>query len=340
MSSTPTHPIYSPFDTLDFAGDKCFFTGQAIDPRTDLLPVFPEWLQQRYGLADKTITLMTGKKVAYRDLKLPVSADARKAGIDYLQRAVGDLLGAGFEAFKWLKPAMLYQWLCWVYQGILYYEMQEVLAGKNMRNAFLVQEGYLQRFKLLHLALSGAMRPVEFMNFDPGSVFVLQCHAYDDPRAAYDLKVSTNTLCMSIRIGELGIMGSLLDNGAQMSFFESYFRKFDGEVLHPIQFDELFAKISYKSWLMNPVFDYGIAFPDEEDPTTFITLKIQDEQKPEEAFRTWEDQVYGTVLQSYLMPYGFPAEAVFDKNGSVITFLENNQGKVRRFDPMFNEVQG
>jgi hypothetical protein len=329
---------YNPFDAGHFDLDRCYIYGTPIDPRTDMLPVFPVWLQERYGLQDQTVTLMTGKKIAYKDLLVPVGAAARKDGIDYLQRAVGDLLGAGFEAFKWIKPAMLYQWLNWVFQGILYHEMKEARREKNMRNAFLLQSSYLERFKLLHLALCGAVKPVEFMNFDPGSVFVVQSHAYEDPRANYDLKVSTNTLAMSIRMGELSIMTSLLDNGSQMSFFENYFHKFDGVVLHPIQIDELFAKLSYKTWLMNPVFDYGIAWPDEEDPTTFVTLKIQEEKKAEEAFRPWEDGVYGTVLQSFLAPYGFPAEEVFTKKGQVITFLEKAGGGVRQFDPMFNEI--
>jgi hypothetical protein len=121
-------------------------------------------------------------------------------------------------------------------------------------------------------------------------------------------------------------------------FFEQYFRRFDGVVLHPIQYDELFAKISYKTWLMNPVFDYGIAWPDDEDPTTFISLRIQDEQKQEEAFRPWDDHVYGTVLQSYLLPYGFPADSVYNADGGVITFLEKADGSIRRFDPMFLEI--
>ncbi len=338
MNSTPSIP-YNPYDDLHFDLDRCLFNGTPIDPRTDMLPVFPAWLQERYGLQDKTITLLSGRQIAYKDLLLPVGKEAREGGIDYLQRAVGDLLGAGFEAFKWLKPEMLYQWLCWVFQGILYYEMREVRREKNMRNAFLLQESYLLRYKLLHLGLSGAIRPIDFLNFDPGSVFVLQCHDYSDKRAAYDLKVSTNTLSMSVRIGELGIMTSLLDNGSQMSFFESYFQKFNGMQLHPIQFDELFAKLSYKTWLMNPVFDYGIAWPDAEDPTTFITLKIQDTQKEEDAFRPWDDGVYASVLQSYLLPYGFPAEEVYDKKGRVITFLEKSGGGVRHFDPMFNELK-
>jgi hypothetical protein len=217
--SLPTEALFNPYDEASFDGSRCFLTGEATNPETDMLPVFPEWLQTRFGLHNQSITLLSGRKLPYAELLLPVGQQARKAGIDYLQRAVGDLLGAGFEAFKWLKPAMLYQWLSWVFQGIVYYEIKEALREKNMRNAFLLQESYLMRFKLLHLALQGAIRPVEFMNFDPASVFVLECHNYEDPRAAFDLKVSTNTLCMSIRIGELGIMSSLLDNGTQMSFF-------------------------------------------------------------------------------------------------------------------------
>jgi hypothetical protein len=337
VSSTSSIP-YNPFDQLHFDLDRCFIDGTAIDPRTDLIPVFPSWLQQRYGLENKSITLLTGEKITYSELLIPVGSQAQKAGIDYLQRAVGDLLGAGFEAFKWLKPAMLYQWLNWVFLGITYYEIRACLRNKTMRNAFLVQQSYLSRYKLLHLALTGAIRPVEFMNFDPGSVFVLQCHSYENASAGYDLKVSANTLTMSIRMGELGIMASLLDNGTQMSFFEKYFRQFDGTVLHPIQFDELFAKISYKTWLMNPVFDYGIAWPDADDPTTFVTLRIEESHKEEEAFRPWEDSVYGTVLQSYLLPYGFPAEEVYNKTGQVITFLEKPGGGIRHFDALFNEI--
>ena len=66
---------------------------------------------------------------------------------------------------------------------------------------------------------------------------------------------------------------------------------------------------------------------------------VQDDKKEEEAFRPWEDGVYGTVLQSFLQPYGFPADEIYTKKGQVITFLEKQGGGVRKFDALFTEVK-
>lgn len=332
-------PVYDPFEGMDFRFDRCMVTGVKIDPKADLVQLFPDWLINKYHLQGKTITLLTGSTIRYTDIQVPISRTARDAGLNYMNRAVGDLLLAGFDGLNWLKPAQLYHFLVYLYYGIIYYEIYESIRVKSLRNAFLTSEDFKAKFRILHVVLQGIVRPVTYLNFDPGSMFILRTHNYKKPEAAYDLKIGTNTLSMSLRIGEVGIMASLLDNGTQAQFFKSYFEKFDGATLHPIQFDELYAKISYKAWLMNSVFDYGIEFPDAEDPAIALSMRIPDDKKNDSVFRDWEDAVYGTILQAYLAPYGFPADKIFDKSGQSITFLESPTGKLRRFDADFKELR-
>lgn len=324
---------------MDFRFDRCMVTGVEINPQTDLVNLFPDWLIKRFELQHKTITLLTGSTIRYQDIKVPLSMQARDAGLNYLQRAVGDLLGAGFDGLNWLKPVQLYHFLVYLYYGVIYYEIYEAQRNKSLRNAFLTQADFKAKFRVLHLILQGAVRPATYLNFDPGSLFIVKVHDYPQAAAAYDLKIGTNTLTISLRMGEIGIMASLLDNGAQAQFFKSYFEKFNGATLHPIQFDELYAKVSYKAWLMNSVFDYGIEFPDEEDASFALSVRVPDEKKDEPVFRDWEDAVYGTILQAYLVPFGFPADKIFTKEGHTITFLEDKKGNLRRFDASFNELR-
>jgi len=332
-------PVYDPFEKMDFRFDRCMITGQPIDPKEDLVQLFPDWLIHKYHLQGKSLQLLSGSTVRYPDMKVPVCRAARDAGLNYMNRAVGDLLTAGFAGINWLKPGQLYHFLVYLYYGVLYYEIYESLRNKSLRNAFLTSEDFKAKFRVLHIILQGAVRPVTYLNFDPGSMFILQVHDYKSPEAAYNLKIGTNTLTISLRIGEVGVMAALLDNGTQSQFYQSYFERFNGAILHPIQFDELYAKISYKAWLMNSVFDYGIGFPDAEDPSIALSVRIPDEKKNESVFRDWEDQVYGTILQSYLVPFGFPADKIFDKSGKTITFIETPAGKLRTFDADFTEIR-
>ena len=77
---------YDPFDGMRFGPETCFLSGQPVGP-ADTVPVFAEWLQVRYHLAERSIQLLDQRTVAFRDLRLPASPAARQR-IDQLESRV------------------------------------------------------------------------------------------------------------------------------------------------------------------------------------------------------------------------------------------------------------
>lgn len=326
MSESSTDlPLYNPFTYNHFDFDHCFFTGIPVHPEQDFIRLFPDWLIKSFGLAGKSIQLLSGKKVPYTDLILPASPLARQYGLDYILRQASDLIPAGLEGIKWIKPEKLYQWLLLLWFGVLYQELRDARNSEEGNHAFLSQKDKLVRYHLLHYLLQGIVKKVEFENFDPGSVFILQCHAYEGPHS-FDFKVSVNAMTIQLRTGELGIMACLLDHGVQIHHYQSYFERFDGHKLHPIQFDELFAKLSYKAWLMNHVFEYGVALPDDEHDSLLISCRIDEKHKDIPIFRDWDANQYQSVLASYISKYGIPSNELKNEQGVVVTFLDDEEG--------------
>lgn len=322
------------------SANTCILTGKPVpvgpEGRLPLLPNF--WIEQ-FGLTESRVQLNGGDSLGYPDIQIPVHPDVQER-LKNIQNGVPDLLTAGWDGLKWIRAEQLYQWMCWLGIGLLHQEMIRAVDARPASMNFLRDPGMVHRFSLIHLSLCAALRKVTYENFDPGSLIIFQSHTYPDPRLNFNLKVSLNTLCLSVRAGEVTIMACLQDNGTQIAFFESYFRKFDGFTLHPIQLDELFARLSYKAYLMNPRFHYGLAWPEEgeEDGITYVRLEIPEEDREKDAFRPWNEQVYASVLLAQLSSYGMTSADLHGPKQEIVTFLEETDGRVHEVDAHFNPL--
>jgi len=333
-------PYFHPFQDEIAATDRCILTGAPVpEGPAGRLPLLPPFWIEKFGLENAQLQLNGGECLGYSDFLIPVHPDWQEK-IKTLQNGVPDLLTAGWDGLSWLRPEPLYQWLCWLCTGLLQREFTRLPQQRPAAMGFLRDPAMVHRFSLIHLSLCAALRKVNYENFDPGSVFIFQSHTYAKSRLNFNLKVSLNTLCLSIRAGELCILACLQDNGAQVAFYESFFRRFDGHTLHPIQLDELFARLTYKAYLMNPRFHYGLAWPDEaeKDDQTYIRLEISPDDREREAFRPRNEPVYAEVLLTQLAPYGLTREDLQTGDGKVATFLEDAEGRVCETDAHFNKI--
>jgi hypothetical protein len=91
---------------------------------------------------------------------------------------------------------------------------------------------------------------------------------------------------------------------------------------------------------MNPRFHYGLAWPEEaeKDATTFVRLEIPEADREREAFRPWNEQVYGSVLLAQLSPYGMSHADLQGPNQEIVTFLEDSDGRIYEVDAHFNPI--
>lgn len=328
--------IYNPFDKMDFIFQKCLLTGKPIQSENEIVNLFPDWMMEKFNLHQKTITFLSGNLIEYQNLKVPISNEAQTKGLAYLERTAKDLLNAGHEGVKWIKPEMLYNWLAYLYYGILYYEIYLAKENLNKKNEFLFEPEYTNRFQILHLILQGIVRKVEFYEFVPESIVAFKTHEYES-KFNFDLKININTFSLGLRLGDLGLIACLLDNGIQKKFFENYFEKFAYQILHPIQFDEMYSKVVYKAYLMNLPYEYGISLPDDENESILISLRIPDEQKDTPVFMEWKNEIYAQILKNHLKPYKIPNLKILENN-EVITFLEKEDGATIQMDKNGNAL--
>lgn len=320
---------------FDFS--QCMVFATPIPNRDCLRHVIPQWMQTKFGLQKRLLTFQTKHAMEYQNLLFPLSPEAALQGFDYLERVIADLFALGFEGLNWIKEEQLFQFLLRTFCGITYNE--GYVAFQELKHAAQWMEGETGvRLQLLSHLLKGIAEPVTVQDFTPYSVFVYKMHMYEEPAANFDLKVNINTLCIAMRVGEIGIMASLLDNGTQRQFYGDYFNKFKQHPLHPIQFDELFARLSYKTYLMNNIYEYGITLPDTENKDTIISIRVPEDKKDVPVYKPWVDEVYSSLVSQYWKSYGIPPNEVYQQGRGVITFLENEQSEMVFLDPMGNET--
>lgn len=310
---------FNPFDGHHrFDGTRCLISGRSIDPASELRPVFPDrWIEQ-LGLEHQVLTLPNGTKISYKELQIPVHNDCWNGGMDEVARKCANLILVGTDTLGWTNTEKIYQWLCWLFMGVLYAEMNAVEGQKATHPAWK-DSSFLSRYRMIHLSLQGAVYPIQYLGYDPGSVFILPMNPTP---FLFDFKTSSNTQSVSVQVGGSAILASLGDNGAQLAFFEDEFTPLRKILLDPVQADEIFARMCYRSHLLNPVFEYGISYADDKDPTTWIQMRIPEQHAREEAFQAWSDAEYVQVLDLYLARHGYSPLSNWQESGEIMTFLE------------------
>jgi hypothetical protein len=316
----PTGGIrFNPFDGHHrFDGTRCLISGRGIDPSSELRSVFPDRWVERLGLGQHALTMPNGSKVTYGELRLPVHQDCWESGIDYIARKCPNLVLAGTDTLGWTSSESIYQWLSWLFMGVLYAEMYAAQGQAEIHPAWNYPS-YLNRYRMIHLGLQGAVYPIQYLGYDPGSVFILQMS--QDP-CPFDFKTSSNTQTLALQVSGSAILASLGDNGAHLAFFEDEFLPLRKMLLDPVQVDEIYARMCYRNHLLNPVFEYGIAYADKEEPTTLVQMRIPEQYATEEAFRPWSDAEYVRVLDLCLARHGHTPLLTWQESGEIMTFLE------------------
>ncbi|MFM7032856.1 MAG: hypothetical protein ACKOX4_10100, partial [Bacteroidota bacterium] len=72
-----------------------------IDPATELRPLFPDRWVEELGLAHHFLTLPTGQKIAYPNLRIPVHQDCWNGGMDDVARKCANLILVGTDTLGW-----------------------------------------------------------------------------------------------------------------------------------------------------------------------------------------------------------------------------------------------
>jgi len=315
--------IYYPFKAFNFSNRNCFLTGLALTSSEEKIQVFPQWLMSRYHLEDQPFKLLDESMATYKDLKIPCSADVNETLLEPLEAEIAAAFEIGYEAVKSLDDMKLFQWAGKLLYGILFNELQ---SGIKLQHAqveeFNISESLIHKFSNLHLMLQSLNLQVIFEDFKPYSIFLFKVN---NDTKEFGYRDEINTLTFSLRIKDFGLIICLQDNGANYRYHKELFEKIEGEVLHPIQFEEFCGRVFYSAYLFNRLPEFNILPVDDKVYIEAMPLRGMS-SKP--LFDDWMNKTYGQVLESFWKNWGILLFEIIKDPEKPMSYLFNPEGSL------------
>ncbi len=212
--------------------------------------VFPRWLQNRYDLWDRKLMLFNRTAIRYGELKIASCRDCNGSVLAPIESAVAESAATGYEAFAALDEITLFLWITKIHYGINFKETQ-LSADRSQRDAAaILSDDQIHYFKHLHLFLQSARFPLYFGNFTPWSIFRFRLHPSDSPERNFLYRDHLPSNVVSIRMGEMGVVACLLDNGELDRKWGATLARVARAGVKDFQFLEISARIAYESTLI------------------------------------------------------------------------------------------
>lgn len=305
-----TDPLYHFFQHPDFK--KCFFTGKKVSEE-ERLQIFEPWIIERYQLHGKYMAMLGGNRVKYEELTVPCSA-AAKEKLFILENTIKSAFEGGYPSVKELDEKTLFLWmskmlLCILFHDILYGKQQAASRNKNFDLSALLT----RKFTDLHLMMQSLFVPLEWTS-TPWTIIIKKVNYSKD---LFHFRDETKNLNFSLGMNGFGIVACLQDQHANFSYHQDTLEKINATPLHPIQFEELCARVIYSNYLMKETEGWYLR---EENGTFWMSPKTP----PDELrFNDWDDKMYASVLAEYWKPWGLEAKDIYTFPDSPISFLIN-----------------
>ncbi|MDP2688319.1 MAG: hypothetical protein Q8O62_13935 [Aequorivita sp.] len=311
--------LFNPFEDLIFDPHFCFLSGALTNER---ISVFPEWLMAHFKFGDEKIEMMDKtKSYKYADLELPCSPEVKFA-FQELDIKVQTAYKNGFKAMASLKEEELFQWTGRIVYGLLYYEMiYERDRLQKLGENFHLSATLRERFGHFHLMLQSLIEPISFVGKNPWSIIVFPLKYSSD---IFSYRDDTINLMFQMGVNGFGIIACLQDNGVIGEKQKDMLLKMENHVLHPIQFEELYARFHYSDYIFQYKPEYKI-----ENHDTGITIEalpvVAVGSKP--LFSFWDENIFAQLLANYWQVYGIEKEDILKFQKPPLSFLENPYSK-------------
>lgn len=311
--------LYNPFQDLIFDDQFCFLTG---DLTTEKMTVYPQWLMDHFKFGTDRIEMMDkSKSYTYADLQLPCSPRVKKA-FEALEEKVQAAYQNGYEGIKTLEEEELFLWTGRMVYGMLYYEMRyESARMMRLREPFDLSPTLRERFGNLHLMMQSIVEPISFVGQKPWTIAVFPLKYSAD---IFSYRDDTVNLLFQFGVNGFGLIACLQDNGIIGEKQKEILEKMEGHVLHPIQFEELFARFHYSDYILQYKPEYKIENT-ENGITIEATPITANADRP--IFGFWDDEVFAQLLTNYWSVYGIQREDIIQFQKPFLSFLENPYSK-------------
>lgn len=306
--------LFNPYQDLIFDKHFCFLSGVLTK---ESMSVFPEFLMEKFKFGHERIEMMDkAKSYTYSDLTLPCSPEVKKA-FDELDIKIQAAYNKGYDGMAALDEELLFQWTGRMVYGLLYYEMlyekdRLLREGKE----FELSTALRKRFGLFHLMLQSIIEPVTFSDRKPWSIAVFPLKYSAD---IFSYRDDAINLMFSFGVNGFGFVACLQDNDAIGESQKDILQKMEGHVLHPVQFEELYARFHYSDYIMQYEPQFNIEMLDNGIFVDALPIEGT-EEKP--IFGFWDEDIFAQLLSNYWQVYGIQREDILRFQKPPLSFLE------------------
>jgi hypothetical protein len=307
----------------------CFLCGRRLGTRNRSDEhVIPKWVQDQFELWNQELNLLNGTGIKYRQLKIPCCKTCNNVHLSKVESAVRDAVMAGPEHAIQLDQKTLFLWLGKIFYGLLFKEHFLKTDRRRANSRRIVPRSLLDRYGLHHNFLQAARLPFRFLDDVPASILVVPVQSPSDIRFQFDFRDSYQVLAISIRLGNVGIVGALQDGGAQRKGLFNFLKRYQNvcRPLHPLQFQELTAKFFYKTGIQNRIPKFVLA--ESVDHVAVVQAPLGGMSlKP--IWDDWNQEEYAQMLALFT---GSALEQVWEPPNRVRSWLETADNEVNYFD--------
>lgn len=316
------HALYQPFKNFSFSNKNCFLSGEPV-LNAPPFSVFPQWLISQYNLLDRPFKMLDETMISYADIHLPASAQSQQK-LQALENKLENALQNGYQGLKLIPESELFLWAAKIVYGIVFKELQAAIKQHHAAaDGFNISQGLIHKFTNLHFMLQAINSPVTFEDFKPYSIFLCEVN---NPDGEFTYRDEINTLTFMLRMKNFGLIINLQDNGANKIYHQNIWDKITDKTLHPIQFEELCARVFYSAYLFNRLPEYHLLPAHSQ---VFITAMPLRGMSAKPIFDEWQNKTYGQVLENFWKRWGFlhleiiknpqqPISFMFDTNGDFV----------------------
>jgi len=298
----------------------CFLCGQEFGSgQLGQEHVFAKWLQGKFCLWDRTLVLLNGTEIPYRSLKTPACAACNNVSLSKVEAKVARALPDGAAAVRALGHEVLYLWVAKMFFGILYAEALLPLDRKAREAESILEPGALDGFRFMHLTMQAARTSLTFNSDETkyhSSIMVFPVQEHPNPAERFMYRDDVNFGCVAVRLGTVGVI-CVTDGGAQERLADEVFAALYSHQLHPLQFEEISAKVFAKARTFTRTPKYISTHVNGE--STFLQMPMGGlSESP--IFADYDHEEYARMLATFT---SHPLHLIWPGDGSVQTWIRS-----------------
>lgn len=307
--------------------NRCFLCGERLNKDNSTQEhVFPKWLLRKYGLFRSCgLTLSNRVTLLYHKVQVSCCSECNNVHLSRLEREIQRAVDGGYKQFVKVDEKKIFLWILKIFYEILFLETTLAFSPRYPKKGRIFKTQQLERLSHLHIILQAIRGKTEFSAGNPWSVFVFKIYQDPDYSGNFDFKDNLRAFTFSIRMDDIGVIVCLQDNGAHKQHFRGY-AKLRKKSLHPIQFNEIFAKVTYKELTRDRVPKY--VFMGDANKCHAVVLPMSGMSlKP--IYNEWDNSIYARYLAFYL---NIPYEHVFSPPNKFMSWVYDEKGRFKNLE--------